>query len=245
MALKRRYARLMVYITNIIIAVCGLVLLILGIWTMNDKSFLDELLRNSLYMNTAYIIIISSCFIIFLSIFGCFSAFKEVKCLLLTYSVFMFLLFIILFISGILAYIFREQVANTIQAEMIADIRNYNPAAPDNKVTKAWDETQEQLSCCGLMTEQVSLSWEMWRYNKVLNPSSEFEVVPASCCMPGQDCMMGGKVVIEKVKMGDCMMLALDYVQNQSRMMGSAAFAVSCFLILGVVSTFSLFKSIV
>merc|ERR1719438_136224 len=66
-------------------------------------------------MNTAYIIIISSCFIIFLSFFGCFSAFKEVKCLLLTYSVFMFLLFIILFIGGILAYIFREQVANTIQ----------------------------------------------------------------------------------------------------------------------------------
>merc|ERR1719438_217976 len=57
----------------------------------------------------------SSYFIIFLSIFDCFSAFKEVKCLLLTYSVFMFLLFIILFIGGILAYIFREQVANTIQ----------------------------------------------------------------------------------------------------------------------------------
>merc|ERR1719206_385438 len=186
-------------------------------------------------MNTAYIIIISSCFVIFLSFFGCFSAYKEVKCLLLTYFVFMSLLFVILFIGGILSYIFREQVSNTIQAEMIADIRNYDPDDPENKVTKAWDETQEQ----------VSLSWEMWRYNKVLNPSSHFEVVPASCCMPGQDCMVGGKVVIEKVMMGDCMMLALDYVQNQSRMMGSATFAVSCFLILGLVSTFSLFKSIV
>merc|ERR1719206_621797 len=66
-------------------------------------------------MNTAYIIIIS--------FFGCFSAYKEVKCLLLTYFVFMSLLFVILFIGGILSYIFREQVSNTIQAEMIADIR--------------------------------------------------------------------------------------------------------------------------
>merc|ERR1719244_321786 len=196
-------------------------------------------------MNSAYIIVISSCIILFLSMFGCFAAFREVKCLLLTYFVFMLLLFIILLVGGILAYIFREQVSNTIQAEMIHDIRNYNPADPDNRITKAWDETQKQLSCCGLMTEQVSLSWEMWRYNKLLNPTSEFSVVPLSCCMPGQDCMMGGKVVIEKVMMGDCMMLALDYVQNQSRMMGSAAFAVSCFLILGLVSTFSLFQSIV
>merc|ERR1719195_382277 len=141
---------------------------------MNDKSFLDELLRNSLYMNTAYIIIISSCFVIFL-------------------------FFIILFIGGILSYIFREQVSNTIQAEMIADIRNYDPDDPENKVTKAWDETQKQLSCCGLMTEQVDRSWEMWRYNKVLNPSSMFEVVPQSCCMKGQECMMGGKAVIEKI----------------------------------------------
>ena len=163
---------------------------------MNDKSFLDELLRNSLYMNTAYIIVISSCIIIFLSIFGCFAAFKEVKCLLLTYFVFMSLLFVILLVGSILSYIFREQVTNTIQAEMIADIRNYDPDDPENTVTKAWDETQQQLSCCGLMTEQVSLSWEMWRYNKVLNPTSQFEVVPRSCCIEEDECMIGDKTVV-------------------------------------------------
>ena len=198
---------------------------------MNDKSFLDELLRNSLYMNTTYIIVISSCIIIFLSIFGCFAAFKEVKCLLLTYFVFMSLLFVILLVGGILSYIFREQVTNTIQAEMIADIRNYNPADPEDTVTKAWDETQQQLSCCGLMTEQVSLSWEMWRYNKVLNPTSQFETVPTSCCIAGEECVVGNKTVVERVMTGDCMMLALEYVQSQSRMMGGAAFAISCFLV--------------
>ena len=167
----------------------------------------------------------------FLSIFGCVSAFKEVKCLLLNYFVCMSLFFVLLLMGGILAYIFREQVSNSIQAEMIADIRSYNPDDPEAKVTKAWDATQEQLSCCGLMTEQVSLSWEMWRYNKVLNPSSQFEVLPTSCCMSGQECMVEGKVVVEKVMTGDCMMLALEYVQNQSRMLGSAAFAISCFLV--------------
>merc|ERR1712106_1079764 len=196
-------------------------------------------------MNTAYIIVIASCFIIFLSIFGCCAAFKEVKCLLLTYFVFMSLFFIILVIGGILTYIFREQVSNSIQAEMIADIRSYNPDDPEAKVTKAWDATQEQLSCCGLMTEQVSLSWEMWRYNKILNPTSDFEVVPQSCCIKGEECVVANKTIVDKIWTGDCMVLALDYVRDHSNTIGGAALTVCFFLLVGMLSALSLFKSII
>ena len=51
---------------------------------MTDKSFLEELLRNRLYMDTTYIILISSTAMILLSFFGCFAAMKEIKCFLLT-----------------------------------------------------------------------------------------------------------------------------------------------------------------
>ena len=98
---------------------------------------------------------------------------------------------------------------NTIQAEMIADIRNYDPGDPANSVTAAWDQTQARLGCCGLVTEQVQIlstvstqylqylniyrsihqyiyiqvtaGWEMWRYNKRLNPSADFQVRRADC----------------------------------------------------------------
>ena len=83
------------------------------------------------------------------------AGYKQIKCLLLTYTVFMFLLFVVMVVGGVLAYIFREQVENTIKAEMIADIRNYDPSQPDSSVTRAWDQTQSRLECCGLMTEQV------------------------------------------------------------------------------------------
>ena len=99
------------------------------------------------------------------------------------------------------------QVVNTIQAEMIADIRNYDPGDPANSVTAAWDQTQARLGCCGLVTEQVQIlstististiskylhcysstypqvtaGWEMWRYNKILNPSADFQVRRADC----------------------------------------------------------------
>merc|ERR1719445_379188 len=89
-------------------------------------------------MSTGYTILISACFIVVLSMFGCLAGYKQVKCLLLTYVVFVFLFFVILIIGGVLAYIFREQAVNTIQAEMIADIRAYDPDNRDDIVTRAW-----------------------------------------------------------------------------------------------------------
>ena len=105
------------------------------------------------------------------------AGYKQIKCLLLTYTVFMFLLFVVMAVGGVLAYIFREQVENTIKAEMIADIRNYDPGEPDNSVTRAWDETQSQLECCGLMTEQVSSE----EIDISHNPSYHRSMRPGKC----------------------------------------------------------------
>jgi tetraspanin-11 len=88
----------------------GLVMLGLGVWTVRDKAFLDELLRNKLYMDAAYIILVASSLIILLSCFGCFAAMKEIKCFLLTYFILLLLFTVILMVSGVIAYVFREQV---------------------------------------------------------------------------------------------------------------------------------------
>lgn len=234
---------------NFIFLICGVVLLAIGIWTINDKSFVDELLRNSLYMNTTYVIIITSCFMIILSGFGCFAAFKEVKCLLLTHFLITLLLFVCLLFGGVLAYVFKEQVSTTMKAEMIADIRNYDPSNPKDPVTWAWDQTQIQLSCCGLMTEQVSQPWQMWRYNQQLNPTAEYKVVPTSCCMAefDGDCLdFTNKTVVEdRLIQGDCLELTLNYVQGHASTVGAAAVASSAIMILGMISSLALFKSIV
>ena len=38
------------------------------------------------------------------------------------------------------------QVDLTMKAEMVADIRNYDPGNPSSPTTWAWDSTQEQVS---------------------------------------------------------------------------------------------------
>ena len=189
-------------------------------------------MRNQLYSDTAHIIIVISNLIIILSIFGCFAAVKEVKCLLLTYSVFSLLTMVILGVGGVLAYIFRDQVVNTIQAEMILDIRNYDPSDKDNSVTQAWDLTQSQLGCCGFMTEQVSEPWEIWRYNKLLNPSAEYAAVPGSCCQEAELCVdSDNQTMVAGVWPGDCLELSLVYVREHALTLGIANITVCCFLV--------------
>ena len=145
---------------------------------------------------------------------------------------FVFLFFVILIVGGVLAYIFREQAVNTIQAEMIADIRAYDPDNRDDIVTRAWDQTQQKLGCCGLMTEKVTESWQMWMFNKKLNPSTEYQVVPDSCCVTDQECVSAdNKTIVDNIWSGDCREKSLDYVRDKARMIGAAAFAMSCFTV--------------
>merc|ERR1719361_542134 len=93
-------------------------------------------------MNTTYTILVSSILMILLSGFGWFAAVKEIKCFLLTYFVLLFLLSIITMVGGVLAYVFREQVAWTMKAEMVTEVRNYLPGQPEAPVTRAWDMTE-------------------------------------------------------------------------------------------------------
>ena len=51
-------------------------------------------------------------------------------------------------------------------------------------VSRAWDLTQSNLQCCGFMMpdtkDLVSHSWQMWRYNPMVNPSVDTLMVPRS-----------------------------------------------------------------
>merc|ERR1719242_925613 len=176
-------------------------------------------------MNTTYTILVSSILMILLSGFGWFAAVKEIKFVLL------FLLSIITMVGGVLAYVFREQVAWTMKAEMVTEVRNYLPDQPEAPVTRAWDMTQSQLHCCGLMTEQVEESWQVWRKNQVLNPAvGDSVTLPRSCCssvVEGGQCVGGQPEVHE----GDCYLLALDLLQQHAATLGAAAIAVTCLMI--------------
>jgi len=247
---KQQVARAALHFSTTLGIVAGVVLLALAIWTLKDKAFLDELLRSRLYMDATYIILVVSAVLTLLSCFGCFAARKEIKCFVLAYFVVLLLFTVVLVIGGVLAYVFREQVEWTMRAEMLTELRRYNPATPTEGSTQAWRLTQTELQCCGFMTNKVDKPWQMWRYNKALNispPSSpESTVLPASCCNStmlhlGEACT-GASTSLHA---GDCLSLAVQYTRQHAATIGAAAIAISCLMVPGLVSSLLLFKSII
>lgn len=99
---------------NFLIFIGGLVVVSVGVWTLADKAFIQRLLRNELFISSAYILIVAGLVIVFISFLGCFGAWKEVKCMLLTYFIFLFLMFVVLVIGGVLGYVFRTQVMKDV-----------------------------------------------------------------------------------------------------------------------------------
>jgi len=245
---KQQAARAALHLSTMLGIVAGIVLLALAIWTLKDKAFLDELLRSRLYMDATYIILVVSAVLTLLSCFGCFAARKEIKCFVLTYFVVLLLFTVVLVIGGVLAYVFREQVEWTMRAEMLTELRRYNPATPTEASTQAWRLTQTELQCCGFMTNKVDKPWQMWRYNKALNlspPSSpESTLLPASCCNSTRQLgpCNGGSTNLHT---GDCLSLAVEYTRQHAATIGGAAMAISCLMVPGLVSSLVLFKSII
>ena len=84
--------------------------------------------------------------ILFVSFVGCFGSVKEVKCMLLTYFISLFLMFVVLLVGGVLGYVFRAQVEDNLRPEMIHTIEEYDPVLGEtDPITKAWDDTQRNV----------------------------------------------------------------------------------------------------
>lgn len=60
----------------------------LGIWTVVDRSFVNELLGTNLFAGATYVLIATSALVCLVSFFGCLGAAKEVKCMLLTVRIY-------------------------------------------------------------------------------------------------------------------------------------------------------------
>lgn len=119
----------------------------IGLWIIIEQSFANELLGTNLFAGSMYVLTTMSFVGVVASIVGFFGARKEIKFLLLTYFIIVFILFVTILIGGILGYVFREKVEYTMRQEMRATIRLYGSK---KLITEAWDTVQTRLHCCGV-----------------------------------------------------------------------------------------------
>ncbi|KAJ6648067.1 Tetraspanin-11 [Pseudolycoriella hygida] len=215
------------FIANFIIFVGGAIMFGLGIWTVVDKNFMNELLGTNLFAGATYVLIVTSALVCMVSFFGCIGAAKEVKCMLLTYFIVMFLIFVTMLIGGILGVVFREKVEQTMRQEMHSSLKLYGNR---RAVTQAWDQTQTRLKCCGID------GWRDWN-----------GLVPESCCQV----TYGGqrKPCIEApspltLYANGCSVVTTNFVKEHAAIIGGTGIALAALIIFGMIFSCSLFKMI-
>lgn len=59
-------------------------------------------------------------------------------------------MFAVLLVGGILGYVFRSQAQDEVRNKLFQKLKDYNPADTTSRLTRAWDDTQTALMCCGV-----------------------------------------------------------------------------------------------
>lgn len=241
-----KFVKWTLFVINFLICAGGFLVFGVGIWTVVDKSYIEVLLRNELYITMAYVLIVAGVLVVFVSLVGCLGAVKEVRCMMVTYFITLFLMFVVLVIGGVLGYVFRDQVEDNIRPEMRHTIEVYDPAMPDEAVTSAWDDTQRHLHCCGMgISNMEDTPWKAWKMNPRINPRSTDEMVPASCCKSNlTDCSSENPVVESEIWTDDCFVVGLSFVQEHAMYLAGVALGISSLMLVGMVFSLALFKLI-
>lgn len=208
MCCNKKIAKCILIVLNTIFFILGAGCLVAGILIVLDKSVLTSVLSkvpnagdtldqalqySGMLENVAYVIIGVGAVIFFIGFCGCFGAIKEVKCLLIVYSIVVFLILAAQIAAAVLGFLYKatviaymRQFLNTTIAEKYEGLTIKNGALSESlePYTAAWDIAQITLECCGNYDSTDFYNYAT-KWNKTYSYSGASITnakVPIACC---------------------------------------------------------------
>lgn len=169
------FLKYMLYIFNFIFLLSGLAVLGVAIWTIVEKQHHLSLLATATYASTAYMLLLAGVVVILVTVLGCIAVWRLDRCLLLTYTFLLLLIFLLEAVAGIIAYVYEEQVESELKESLNATfVESYSF---DAARTSAIDDLHRSYKCCG------AVSFSDWRHSKWRKMNrQQLNKVPDSCC---------------------------------------------------------------
>ncbi|XP_070563789.1 tetraspanin-4-like [Ptychodera flava] len=144
-----RIVKFIVFFFNLLFWLVGLAVMSVGIWLRVSKGDYGTLVTSVPYASAANLIIAVGLIVMIIGFVGCLGAWKENKCLLMTFFILLLIIFIIEIAAGILGYVYRGKVEKYVKEDMMAGMANYDQAGQEG-LTGTWDRLQTQEECCGV-----------------------------------------------------------------------------------------------
>jgi len=199
----------LLFIFNLLFFIIGLALIIVGALVQTKLSQYAEFSYGTVNLAAVFFIVIGA-IVFIIGFFGCCGAHKESYCMTLTFSVLLAIVFIIEIGVAITVYVARSGIEDSLEKEMQKSIKKYGN---ETAVTKAWDEMQESLKCCG--------------YD---GPNDWNDDVPKSCC----DSMISSCTALNSYQDG-CVEKVFDFMKENILLIGGIGIGLAFVQIVGIV----------
>uniref|UniRef100_A0A2I9LNV4 Tetraspanin n=1 Tax=Centruroides hentzi TaxID=88313 RepID=A0A2I9LNV4_9SCOR len=210
---------------NFLFVLFGLVFIVIGSLALGGVEEFSKL--SSKLHAPIILLIVLGCAVLLLSFFGCCGAIKENYCMLMTFSVIIFLIFIVELAVGISAYVFRNKISDNIKSAAEDLMKNYYEDKTDRDF---WDKIQKTYNCCGI---EGPGDW---------NVTSVFPKLPDSCCHGNETktCNIGGT----NVNVQGCYDNIVGKFKKYSWQIGVAALVIAFLQLVGMIFGCCLARSI-
>jgi len=189
------------FIFNLICALCGIALLAVGIgYLLKFEELMDRFEESNVRVAPILFIILGS-LIFLIAFFGCCGAIRESHCMVSTYASFLFLLLVAQIVIGVLVFMNVDNIQEYFRRKMV---HLWNDRANNQHF---WEFIQSEIRCCGLNEP------EDWRGN-----------YPKECCP--RDTINCGPTASNFYRTG-CLPKLKGLVGETSTIFGSVALAVA------------------
>jgi len=218
----------LVFIANLVFALAGLALIIIGV--VFKFNYLNQVSSDGVppeFGIAPILTIIVGAVVFITAFFGCCGAVKESTCMLTTYSIILLSLFIIQVAIGVFAFL-QVKDTNDYKGELEKGLKKAFDHYDQNKETReAVDVTQHFLECCGVKGPQD------WHFS---NGS-----LPHSCCSgKSENCYPASPTVYHD----GCVDMLYKFLEKTAKVLGYVIIGIAATEILGALFGLCLASSI-
>ncbi|CAH6790702.1 tetraspanin-1 [Phodopus roborovskii] len=147
-----KFIKVMMFLFNLLIFLCGVALLAVGIWVSVDgtsflKMFGSQSSSAMQFVNVGYFLIAAGAVVFILGFLGCYGAHSENKCALLMFFVILLIIFIAEIAAAVVALVYTTMAEQLLTSFVVPAIKT--DYGYKTEFTQVWNSTMQGLKCCG------------------------------------------------------------------------------------------------